>query len=93
VLPALRSYILQGLRWNEPAVGFNLWRHLEDGLRSKDLLLEAERRQVAFVVSEQGAEVNRPSTLTIEVDSAGEEITAVRVGGQVVLVAEGVIRF
>ena len=27
------------------------------------------------------------------VDSAGEEISAVRVGGQVVLVTEGVVRF
>jgi len=45
------------------------------------------------VVSEQGAEINRPSTLYVEVDSRGEEITAVRVGGQVVLVAEGVVRF
>jgi trans-2,3-dihydro-3-hydroxyanthranilate isomerase len=53
------------------------------------------------VVSEQGAEINRPSTLYIElalspvegVDSSGDEITAVRVGGQVVLVAEGVVRF
>jgi len=46
-----------------------------------------------YIVSEQGAEMNRPSTLHIEVDSAGEEITGVRVGGQVVLVAEGEIRF
>jgi trans-2,3-dihydro-3-hydroxyanthranilate isomerase len=46
-----------------------------------------------YIVSEQGAEMNRPSTLYIEVDSAGEEITAVRVGGEVVLVAEGVMRF
>jgi trans-2,3-dihydro-3-hydroxyanthranilate isomerase len=45
------------------------------------------------ILSEQGAEIDRPSTLYIEVDSAGEEITAVRVGGQVVLVAEGVVRF
>jgi trans-2,3-dihydro-3-hydroxyanthranilate isomerase len=45
------------------------------------------------IVSEQGGEINRPSTLYVEVDSKGEEITAVRVGGQVVLVAEGVIRF
>ena len=41
------------------------------------------------ILSEQGAEINRPSTLYIEVDHAGEEISAVRVGGQVVLVAEG----
>jgi trans-2,3-dihydro-3-hydroxyanthranilate isomerase len=46
-----------------------------------------------YIFSEQGAEIDRPSTLYDEVDSAGEEITAVRVGGQVVLVAEGVVRF
>ena len=45
------------------------------------------------VLSEQGAEINRPSTLYVEVDSAGEEITAVRVGGEVVPVVEGVVRF
>jgi trans-2,3-dihydro-3-hydroxyanthranilate isomerase len=45
------------------------------------------------ILSEQGAEIGRPSTLYIEVDSAGEEITAVRVGGQVVPVVEGVVRF
>jgi trans-2,3-dihydro-3-hydroxyanthranilate isomerase len=46
-----------------------------------------------YIVSEQGAEMKRPSTLYVEVDSAGEEVTAVRVGGQVVPVAEGVVRF
>jgi trans-2,3-dihydro-3-hydroxyanthranilate isomerase len=45
------------------------------------------------IVSEQGAELHRPSTLYVEVDQAGAEITAVRVGGQVVPVAEGVVRF
>jgi trans-2,3-dihydro-3-hydroxyanthranilate isomerase len=45
------------------------------------------------IVSEQGAEINRPSTLYVEVDSRGEEIATVRVGGQVVPVAEGVVRF
>jgi trans-2,3-dihydro-3-hydroxyanthranilate isomerase len=45
------------------------------------------------IVSEQGAEMNRPSTLYVEVDRRGEEITAVRVGGQVVSVLEGVVRF
>jgi len=45
------------------------------------------------ILSEQGAEIGRPSTLYIEVDSVGEEITAVRVGGQVVPVAEGMVRF
>ena len=45
------------------------------------------------ILSEQGAELGRPSTLYVEVDSVGEDITAVRVGGQVVLVVEGVVRF
>ena len=45
------------------------------------------------IVSEQGAEIGRPSTLYVDVDSEGETVTAVRVGGQVVLVAEGVVRF
>jgi trans-2,3-dihydro-3-hydroxyanthranilate isomerase len=44
-------------------------------------------------LSEQGAELGRPSTLYVEVDSQGEEITVVRVGGQVAPVAEGVVRF
>jgi trans-2,3-dihydro-3-hydroxyanthranilate isomerase len=46
-----------------------------------------------YILSEQGAEISRPSTLYVEVDSRGEEITAVRVGGQVVPVLEGVVRF
>ena len=45
------------------------------------------------IVSEQGAEINRPSTLYVEVDSKGDVITAVRVGGRVVLMAEGIVRF
>jgi trans-2,3-dihydro-3-hydroxyanthranilate isomerase len=46
-----------------------------------------------FILSEQGAEIGRPSTLYVEVDLSGDEITAVRVGGQVVPVAEGIVRF
>jgi trans-2,3-dihydro-3-hydroxyanthranilate isomerase len=45
------------------------------------------------ILSEQGAEMGRPSTLYVEVDRQGTELTAVRVGGQVVLLAEGVVRF
>ena len=45
------------------------------------------------ILSEQGAEIGRPSTLHVEVDHVGAEVPAVRVGGQVVLVAEGVMRF
>jgi predicted PhzF superfamily epimerase YddE/YHI9 len=42
-----------------------------------------------YIVSEQCAEIKRPSALTIEVDIAGETINAIRVGGRVVAVAEG----
>jgi trans-2,3-dihydro-3-hydroxyanthranilate isomerase len=45
------------------------------------------------LLSEQGAEIGRPSLLTIEVDTAGEDISAVRVGGQAVLMIEGTISF
>lgn len=45
------------------------------------------------LVSEQGAEMNRPSTLYVEVDVERGEPVVVRVGGQAVLVAEGVVRF
>jgi len=46
-----------------------------------------------YILSEQGAEIHRPSTLYVEVDRAGEEITAVRVGGQVVPIVEGIVQF
>jgi 2-aminoadipate transaminase len=52
MLAALRTHVPRGLRWNEPAGGFYLWCHLEEGLRSKDLLAEAVQRRVAFVVGE-----------------------------------------
>ncbi len=44
------------------------------------------------IVSEQGAEMGRPSTVYVEIDHDGEGISAVRVGGQVVPVLEGVAR-
>jgi trans-2,3-dihydro-3-hydroxyanthranilate isomerase len=43
---------------------------------------------LAWVV-EQGFEMGRPSLLHLEVDKQGGEITAVRVGGNTVLVSEG----
>jgi trans-2,3-dihydro-3-hydroxyanthranilate isomerase len=45
------------------------------------------------VISEQGAELNRPSVLYVEVDHCHGEPTAVRVGGQVTPVIEGLLRF
>lgn len=43
------------------------------------------------LVSEQGAELGRPSTIYVEVDHQDGVISAVRVGGAVVLVAEGAV--
>jgi len=51
------------------------------------------RPPVTEIVSEQGAEMGRPSTVYVEVDHRGDEISAVRVGGDVVMVLEGVARF
>jgi trans-2,3-dihydro-3-hydroxyanthranilate isomerase len=48
---------------------------------------------LTYLVIEQGAEMGRPSTLYAEVDLDGGAIAAVRLGGQVVPVAEGVVRF
>lgn len=43
------------------------------------------------IISEQGYEMNRPSTLYIEVDSDRDAITGVRVGGGVVICGQGEI--
>jgi trans-2,3-dihydro-3-hydroxyanthranilate isomerase len=45
------------------------------------------------IICEQGSEIERPSTIYVEVDTIEEEPKAVRVGGKVVAVVEGVIRF
>jgi trans-2,3-dihydro-3-hydroxyanthranilate isomerase len=45
------------------------------------------------IVSEQGAELNRPSTLYVEVDHRDGEPVGVRVGGQVTPVIEGLAKF
>ncbi|MCD4684455.1 MAG: PhzF family phenazine biosynthesis protein [Anaerolineae bacterium] len=46
-----------------------------------------------FITSEQGIEMARPSVINIEVDGAPGDITMVRVGGSVVPVIEGVLRW
>ncbi|MBC7844544.1 MAG: PhzF family phenazine biosynthesis protein [Gemmatimonadaceae bacterium] len=43
-------------------------------------------------VSQQGIEMGRPSRLEIEVDKSADAITAVRVGGNAVLMSEGRLR-
>ena len=45
----------------------------------------------ADIVSEQGIEMGRPSFIRIRIERDGEEITAVRVGGQCQFVGEGFI--
>jgi trans-2,3-dihydro-3-hydroxyanthranilate isomerase len=45
------------------------------------------------LLSEQGAEIGRPSLLTVEVDTAGGDASTVRVGGQVVPLIEGTVSF
>lgn len=45
------------------------------------------------IVSEQGAEMHRPSTLYVDVDHRDGQPTGVRVGGQVTPVIEGVATF
>ncbi len=47
----------------------------------------------ATVVSEQGAEMGRPSKVYVEVDHINGEPTVVRVGGHVVAIMEGTVRF
>ncbi len=49
-------------------------------------------RPTAEMISEQGYEIDRPSTVYIEVDGEPNAITAVRVGGQVSPLIEGVVR-
>ncbi len=42
-------------------------------------------------VIEQGLEMGRPSKITLEIDVAGGEVSAVRIGGNAVVVAEGTL--
>jgi predicted PhzF superfamily epimerase YddE/YHI9 len=44
------------------------------------------------ITTEQGLEAGRPSTVRVEVDGL-DEITGVRVGGQVVKIMEGTLTF
>jgi trans-2,3-dihydro-3-hydroxyanthranilate isomerase len=73
------------------ALGAYLVRHAPASPALREVVPVTE--PTTSIVSEQGAEIGRPSTLYVEVDGAGEAIGAVRVGGQVVPVAEGIVRF
>jgi trans-2,3-dihydro-3-hydroxyanthranilate isomerase len=72
-------------------LGAYLVHHASRSLTVRQAVRIAE--PTTFIVSEQGAEMGRPSTLYVEVDSTDQEIRAVRVGGEVVPVAEGIVRF
>jgi trans-2,3-dihydro-3-hydroxyanthranilate isomerase len=50
------------------------------------------RDGVLTIAIEQGIQLERPSSLSVEVELAGGTITAVRVGGTAVSIAEGTIR-
>jgi trans-2,3-dihydro-3-hydroxyanthranilate isomerase len=56
-------------------------------LAARESAADAKLRYVV----EQGVEMGRPSILHIEVDKAGGEVLAVRVGGECVLMSEGAI--
>lgn len=73
------------------ALGAYLVRHAASSPALRQTVPVTE--PTVHILSEQGAEMGRPSTLHVEVDRRGAEITGVRVGGQVVAVAEGVVRF
>ena len=51
------------------------------------------RERLAHIVSLQGVKMLRPSRIHISIESSGEEITRVRVGGRSVLVGEGRLSF
>jgi trans-2,3-dihydro-3-hydroxyanthranilate isomerase len=51
------------------------------------------RERLAHFVSLQGVQMLRPSRLHVSIDTNGDEITRVRVGGRSVLVGEGRLMF
>jgi 2-aminoadipate transaminase len=49
---ALAGYGPDGLKWDEPQGGFNLWCRLPSGLKARQLMAEASRQSVALVPGE-----------------------------------------
>lgn len=45
------------------------------------------------IIAEQGYEIERPSRIVIQVESDDDAIQEVKVGGQVVMMAEGTLTF
>ncbi len=57
----------------------------------KNRVVTPKASGTTYLVNEQGYEIDRPSTIYIEVDGTAENITAVRVGGQAVQLIEGTV--
>ena len=45
------------------------------------------------IIAEQGYEIERPSRIVIQVESDDDAIQEIKVGGQVVMIAEGTLTF
>src|SRR4051812_19458616 len=52
-----------------------------------------ERARLSHIVSLQGVKMLRPSRIHISIDTQGDAITRVRVGGRSVLIGDGTLRF
>ncbi|WP_447980715.1 PhzF family phenazine biosynthesis protein [Candidatus Nitrospira bockiana] len=52
-----------------------------------------EVRPVTEIIAEQGYEVDRPSRISIEVESEDDVIQSVKVGGQALMIIEGTLRY
>ena len=82
------------------APGFGILEDPATGSASGGLGAYLVRNQVVvpgqngtvYLVNEQGYEIDRPSTIYIEVDGASDSITAVRVGGQAVSFITGTVQ-
>ena len=51
-----------------------------------------ENLDASAIIIEQGIEMNRPSTLLVNVEKTGQEIDSIQVGGQAITVLEGTLR-
>jgi trans-2,3-dihydro-3-hydroxyanthranilate isomerase len=71
------------------AMGAYLVHHAQRHETLREVI--APREPTTHIISEQGLEMGRPSLVHVEVDSQDGQVSEVRVGGQVVPVAEGVV--
>ncbi|NDJ51792.1 MAG: PhzF family phenazine biosynthesis protein [Chloroflexi bacterium] len=74
--------------YEDPATG-SMGGALGAYMLAKDILPYEKASSTTYMVFEQGHQIERPSLIEVEVDIVDGAITEVRVGGQVVIVAEG----